>query len=338
MAISYYHLDAYKAEKKYTDELGLNADKALLYDSKLPESLVAQAMVYIHKKEYKQAEPYLEKALEYNPNANWVLAVLSDFYASALPNTTKYLEYSLMGVRLGVSSIDSVETSYNYLRLGNALAQNGFIEESLKYLDKSLEYNPDNPYSRYVKAFVLYAKEGDLNHTRELLIKEFNKDTTRFDILQDIGKVSYYLGDYQGAYKYYNKFMTMREAMQLDVFKHENLIIALVLEEVGQKEKSEEMIRRFKVEAENNQSIYKDLLLAGYYETQNDAPKAIEHMKLFAKQDNVWYWIILFIDKSPKPNEYHNLPGYKQAIAEIKTRFWNNHAKIRTYLEEKGLL
>src|SRR5690606_28015150 len=98
----------------------------------------------------------------------------------------------------------------------------GFTDEALKYIDLSLVYFPDNPFSGQLKPFILYAKNGDLHQTRELLIKEFNKDTTRFDILQDIGKVSFYLKDYEGAYQYYKKFETIREHGKLDVYVHEN--------------------------------------------------------------------------------------------------------------------
>ncbi len=72
-AIAYYYLDIFKADKKYTTEIGSYADKALLYDPKQAENLMAKAMFYMHKKEYEQAVPYLEKALEYNPNSTVVI-------------------------------------------------------------------------------------------------------------------------------------------------------------------------------------------------------------------------------------------------------------------------
>lgn len=338
LAISYYYLDEFKADKQYTDEIGSNADKALLYDPTLPESLASQALFYIHKKDYPQAVPYLEKALELNPNTVWVLAFLSDFYANILPNTAKYLEYSLMEIKAGLGSTDSVATSYSYLRLGNALAQNGFIDESLKYIDKSLEYNPANPFSRYVRAFVVYAKDGDLNRTRQLLIEEYNKDTTRIDILQDIGKVSYFMRDYETAYLYYKKLIARRKALQLDIYEHENLNIAMVLAEMGLREESEEYIRRFKEYADKEQSIYKDLMLSGYYIVRKDAKKAIEHMTLFSKKDNVQYWLVLFYDQDPAIGDIKRLPEFQQAVEDMKARFWNNHKKVRASLEEKGLI
>jgi len=50
IAISYYHLDLYQVEKQYTDIINNNADKALLYDPKSAESLIAKALYYLHTK------------------------------------------------------------------------------------------------------------------------------------------------------------------------------------------------------------------------------------------------------------------------------------------------
>jgi tetratricopeptide (TPR) repeat protein len=134
--IACYYLDIFKSEKQHLNELGNYADKALLYDPKLAESLTAKAMYYLLRKEYAEALPHLEKGLEYNPNSTQIIGLLADFYTIYLPNTGKYLEYALKGMRLNAGAGDSVSVSYFYLRLGNALAQTGFIDKSLEYIDK----------------------------------------------------------------------------------------------------------------------------------------------------------------------------------------------------------
>src|SRR5690606_6625988 len=60
-----YYLDFFQAEKKYAEKLSLYADKAMLHDPSLSESLTAKAMHYLMRKEYTQALPYLEKGLAY---------------------------------------------------------------------------------------------------------------------------------------------------------------------------------------------------------------------------------------------------------------------------------
>lgn len=333
-----YYLDMFQAEKRYVDKLGAYADKAVLHDPSLAESLMTKGMYYLNRKEYKEALPYLERALEYNPNSVEVLGLLTDFYYMYLPNTSKYLEYALKGLKLNATSGDSVAISYFHLRLGNALIQAGFVDKSLEHIDKSLEYNPENAFSRYVRAFVLYAKEGDLKHTRELLQIEFQRDTTRFDILQDIAKVSYYLKEYKAAYEYYKRFNYQRETRKLDAFEHENLVIGRVYELAGETEKAKAFYERYRQYVERDQTAYKHIGLAVYYCQMNDTAKAIEHLRLFTQEDNIQYWIILFMDKGPELTETEASPEFKALLKEVERKFWANHEKLKGKLEEQGLL
>ncbi|MEO0341286.1 MAG: helix-turn-helix domain-containing protein, partial [Bacteroidota bacterium] len=207
IAIAYFFLDLHQVEKRYTEQINNYADKALLYDSRSAESLIAKALYYMHAKEYRLALPHLEKALEYNPNSSAAIQVLSDFYARVIPNTAKYLEYALRGIQLDIAANDSIQRSYIYLQMSNALIQNGFVDESMAYINQSLDYNSNNYYSPHLKAFILYAKDGDIEQTKELLIKEWNKDTTRLDILQDVAKLFYLEEDYDRAFYYYKKLV-----------------------------------------------------------------------------------------------------------------------------------
>ena len=143
LAISYYFLEIYQIDKQYTDLLNLNADKALLYDPKSAESLIAKAFYYMQVGEYRLAVPHLEKALEYNPNSSAVIQTLADLYARYIPNTEKYLEYALKGNQLEIAANDSIQQSYLYLHLSNAFIQNGFVDEAQKYINLSLDYNPN---------------------------------------------------------------------------------------------------------------------------------------------------------------------------------------------------
>jgi TolB-like protein/AraC-like DNA-binding protein/Tfp pilus assembly protein PilF len=338
IAISYFNLDMFQSEKKHGEEIDRYSNQALLYDSKLGESLVAKAMAYMTRREYEAAVPYLEKALEYNPNSAMVVAFLTDFYAIYLLNTGKYLQYALKGIQLNIASLDSTTASYTYLRLGNALIQNGFVNESLKCIDRSLEYNPNNPFSNYVRAFVLMAKTGDAKQTRDLLLKEFNKDTTRFDILQDIGKVSYYMYDYKGAYQYYQRFLRIRESRKLDIYRHENLTIALVMEQNGKKKEAEALVKEYKAFLDADKSAYRDLGYSAYYLYRGDTAKCIEHMKLFSKQDNVQYWIFLFLEKDPLMKRITGNAEFKKYFDIAKGRFWKEHDALKATLDERGLL
>jgi TolB-like protein/AraC-like DNA-binding protein/Tfp pilus assembly protein PilF len=338
IAIAYYFLDIFQVEKKYSDQINYYADKALLFDSKLPQSLIAKAVFYMNNAAYEMAVPYLEKALEYNPNSALVINILSDFYANYIPDTEKYLEYALKGIRLDIAAHDSVTASIIYLHLSNAFIQSGFLNEAEKYIIKSLEYNPENLFSELVKAYVLFAKDRDLLRTKELLIEALYKDSTRLDLMQEIGKICYYMRDYAGAYNYYKKFIEIKEAQNLDIFRYENDKIGIVLSKMGQTEESEKYLNDFQDYAENDNSIYKHLNLAMFYSYRGDTKKAIEHMKIFSQQSNYDYWVIIFVEMDPLIDNIKDLPEFNRILTDLEIKFWRRHKRIKASLEEKNLL
>ena len=332
-----YYLDIFLTEKKYATEVSSYADKALLFDPKLAESLIAKAMSYMYLKEYESAAPYLEKALEYNPNSVLALNFLSDFYNYYIPNTAKYLEYALKGLKLNIASHDSATTSHIYLHAGNAFLNAGFIDDAEKNIDKSLEYKPANSLSKYIKILIQYAKNKNLDETKRLLGEELNKDSRQFILLQEIGKVCFYMRDYDSSYWYFKRFVEMKEAMHLDLFEQENLKIAMVLDKAGRKKETAESVTGFKNLADKDRSIYKHFKLAFYYAYLGDTQKSIAHLKLFSKEDNYEYWV-LYIEMDPILDPVRNHPEFKKTMRELEIKFLNNQKKTRIALEEKGLM
>ncbi len=338
IAIAYYSLDITQTEKQYADQINFYADKALLFDPKLPQSLIAKALFYMNSSAYELAVPYLEKALEYNPNSALVINILSDFYTRYVPNTEKYLEYALKGIQLDIAAHDSVTASFIFLHLSNAFIQSGFIKEAELYINKSLDYYPGNLYSEYVKAYILYAENKNLKQLKEGLLAALQKDTSRLDILQEVGKAYYFERNYDSAYKYYKKFTEIRNALNMDIYRSEDAKIAVVLSKVGLNEESKKYLSKYKEYADYDESIYKDLSLAAYYSYQGETANAIEHLRLFSQQENYHYWIVLFLEIDPLMDNIKNLPEFRKLLNEIKTKFRKYHNGIRGSLEEKGIL
>lgn len=338
MAISYYYIDLFQKKKQYTELINNNADKALLYNAKSAESLIAKALYYMHIKEYRLALPHLEKALEYNPNSSSVVQMLSNLYASDIPNTAKYLTYALKGIQLDIAANDSITKSYIYLNLSNALIQNGFIEEANEYIDKSLAYNPDNYFAPYAKAYILYATDRDIEQTTKLLMKEWKKDTTRLDILQDIAKFHYYQEDYNSAFYYYKKFVKARERYDLDIYPQEDVKIALVYQKKGLKAQASKFFNAYAGYCEKDQSIYKSASMAVKYAYEGKNDKAIEQLKVFATQDNYQYWILLFMEKDPLMKPLKSYPEFDRIMQKIDDHFWEKQNKLKKLLENKELI
>ena len=338
IAMAYYYLDIASAQRKHTALINENADKALLLDGKLPQSLLAKALYYMNIREYDKALPYLEKALHYNPNSALAINFLSDYYTTYMPNTQKYLEYALRGIGLDIAAQDSVTASYVYLHVSNAFVQTGFVDEALFYINKSTDYNSKNLFSEYLKAYILYAKNQDLLKTKDLLVAAFEKDTTRLDILQEVGKMYYYLRDYETSYAYYKHFVAAKEKHKLSIYPHEDIKIGLVMEKTGRKAEAEKLFANYFDYATNNKSIYKNASLAVYYAQKGDVEKALELLELFSKEDNYQYWLVLFLEIDPLVDNIKDHPDFKKLIKKINDKFWKDHKEIEKALKEKKLI
>jgi TolB-like protein/AraC-like DNA-binding protein/Tfp pilus assembly protein PilF len=332
----YYYLDVFSLDKKYAHEITSYADKAMLYDSKSGESLIAKALSFATQKEYESAILFFEKALQYYPNHGLVIHFLTEFYSIHVPNSRKYLEYAILGATHDMSSLDSAGKSFKYFHLANGLMQNGFIEEAQHYMNISLSYDSNNYFACYVSAYVSFAKSKDLKQTQELLLKELRKNANRLDILQEVAKVTFYMRDYKEAYVYYEKYLKLKEMYRMDLFSSEELKIAVVLDKLGHHDKSIQFAKKFKEFAENNRSMYKNLLIGSYYAYQKDNKKAIEYLKLFSNENNFQYWI-LFMEMDPIFDQLKEEPEFKEVIQVIHSKFWDTHNEIKFSLQEKPL-
>jgi Tfp pilus assembly protein PilF len=337
LAISCYLLDMFQVEKQYTEKINKAADKALLYDSKSAESLIAKAFYYIQIKDYPLALPHLEKALEYNPNSNLAVQMLADFYFRLIPDSDKFLEYALKGVQLNVTANDSVTQSYIYLQLSNALIASGFADEAFKYINMSLEYNAENYYAPHLKAFILFAMDGNIERTRNTLIKEWKKDSTRLDILQDVAKLYYIQENYDSAYFYFKKFVEGRKINDLDIYVQENAKIALVYKKMGLLTEAENLFSDYSEYCEEDQSIYRSFNMAVKYAYEGKTDQAMEQLRVFSEVDNYQYWFLLFEDE-PLLKPLKSYPGFENIMQNIKDRFWENQARLKKSLEAEGLI
>jgi TolB-like protein/AraC-like DNA-binding protein/Tfp pilus assembly protein PilF len=338
VAFSYFFLDVNQKEKQYTEEINNFADKALLHDPKSAESLMAKALYYIQVDEYKLALPHLEKALEYNPNSSAVIQMLGDIYARVLPNTNKYLEYALKGIQLDVAASDSVTQSYTYLQLSNALVQAGFAKEALTYVNKSLDFNPENYYAPFLKIFIQYALNENIERTKMQLIEEWKKDTTRLDIMQEVAKFYYFEEDYENAFYYYERFVEAREQYGLDIYQHEDAKISWVYKKKGLDEQAARFFDNYVAYCEKDESIYKSASMTVKYVLEEEYDMAIEQYKIFANQNSYMYWVVLFNEKDPILQTLKIHPEYEGILQKIKDGFWENQNQLKKTLEDKGLI
>lgn len=337
-ALAYYLAGGNRIEKDYSDSINYFADRALFYDPQLPQSLIAKALYYMWQNEPELAVPYLNKALEINPNYDLVYVFLVDLYANYIPNTEKYLEYALRGLQIDPTSYDSISNSFNYLHISNAFIQAGFVDQAEKYIKRSIDYMSGNLYSEYVKAYVLYARNKDLQQTRELLIAALNKDSYRFDIMQELAKICYFQKDYETAYQYYQKYLSLKKMYKLDVYPQEDIKIAFTCLQLNKDEEAQELIDSYKSFIDQDQSIYRNMNECLYYSVTGDKQKAVEQLSKFTEEQSFHYWTVLFMPVDPIMDFIRDDKEYAKSYKKLERKFQAFHDRIEKSLNEKGLL
>lgn len=327
LSMVYYYLDIFSLQKMYTTDIDNCAEKALLYDSKSSESMIAKALSFAQKNQHDLSVPYLEKALEYDPNSGLVLHFLTEFYNIHVPHPAKYLEFAIRKVQVDKGT-DSATLSHDYFHLSNALVQTGFLDEALKYSNKSLALNPKHYFAGFVNDYIHFAIDRDAAKVQERLMARWKKDTLRFDILFEAGRASSMAGDHATAKSCFDKSLAMMKMFGMDIYKHEYLRVGMVYEKMGEKEKAKEYIRQFKDYCEKMNTMYKDLQFAAYYAHIGQKQKGIELFERFAKeQDNFLYWILL-MSADQLDHDLQDCPEFEPAMKEIERKFWKKHEEL----------
>lgn len=329
----YYYLDIFNLKKEHANDVEIFSEKAMLYDPKSSESLIAKALSFAARKQYELSIPYFEKALEYNPRSGLVLHFLTEFYNIHVPNPSKYLEYAIRKVRVD-NAIDSTTKSFNYFHVSHALMQNGFFDDALRYNTRALQLDPKSFFAGFVRAYIYLATDRSCQKTKEILQAEWKKDTMRFDILQEIGKVNFMMRDFAGARSCYDRAIPIMQMFGMDIFKHEYLRIGAAYAYTGDKAKADYYINEYKRFADNDETMYKDMHLASYYSYQGDNAKAIMHFRKFAnEQDNFLYWVLLLRD-DPLGDNLRKLPQFDPIMKTIEAKFWKKHKEVKERFED----
>ncbi len=336
-AICYYYLDVFKANKEYSDRILDFADRALELDNELPQAYIAKGLYFMQTKRYKEAVEVLQKVFLYNPNSAQANNYLSEIYNFHLPDTEQYLRYALRGTQLEVNKYDSTAATFSYLHLANALMQTGFIKEAEENILLSLAYDSTNTFSQYVYAYILLAKDKDAERSRDMMVKTYRQDTTRIDVLQELGKLSYFMGDTLGAYEYYHDFATRRNTLGLYIYPNEDILVGMAYENMGYDSLANYYYEKYRAYGEVDSTKYKNLFRASYHALMDNKEEAIEALKEFANEKHIQYWFVWSVESDPILRRVSDHPEYDAIVKRISENFWAEHEEVKLRLKEAGL-
>ncbi len=339
LAISYYILNLWEGEDNYWNEIESYADKAMLYDPQRDMCLIAKAYDYINKGENKQAIPFLEKAIEYNPNSAVSYRLLANLYnLSRGANTEKYLEYKLKAIKLNNTVLDSIKESEDYRLAARALRVAGFYDEAERYIDRSLELNPSNPSSYCEKGDILIERNKDYSNARTILFEGLQKDSSNVEILRSVFTNYFLTRDFVNANVFYQKINHIDTFSSIWVGKDFSRL-SVMFEKLGMENEAKEAFNYFKnTDRSASNSYVLSTELARLYSLENNKQKAFEQLNIFSHQNSFFrYSIRMLIDDAVYDN-IRNEPDFIKIYNKIDTKFWKDHERIQKVLEEKGLI
>ena len=144
---------------------------------------------------FQKAQPFLEKAIELNPNSSRVQLNLS--WIESWQNWNLEKAYEHANKALEIQPADDI-----YLTISNYLTVEGKLDSAQNYIDKALQLDPFSAMNHHYKGFLLYLQEK-YSQAKPYLEKalELNSDLP-FPYLY-IGECLLFTGKHQEAIDYY---------------------------------------------------------------------------------------------------------------------------------------
>lgn len=339
IASCYFFINSGEEKGMYLNEIENNADKAMLYDPQRDMCLIAKAYDYISKGENKQAIPFLEKAIEYNPNSALSYRLLANLYNLIREaNTEKYLEYKLKAIKLNSSGSDSLTESEDYRLAARALRVAGFYNEAEKYIEKAIALNPNNLNAVCEKGDIIIERDKDYSKARNILFDALQKDSLSVDVLRSVFTNYYLTRDFKNAFNYYQRISGIDNANVIWVVKDFSRL-AVMFDKLGMKQQSEYYFNYFKNAERSGLNPYvRSMELSRLYSLENDKEKALEQLTIFGQQNYHFRYSIRMLNDDAVFDNLQDLKEFKKIYHQIDTKFWKNHQKIKKYLKQKDLI
>lgn len=338
LANTYSILDTGTHKGKFANFINGYAFKAVLFDNENDKCLIPAARVLIAQKNYQLAINYLEKATEYNPNSAISYRMLNYLTAQwGIANSEKYLEYALKAVKYNLLEEDSLLKSGDYHRLARAFRGAGFYKEALKNIDVAINLNPEQSVYFTEKCEIILDSTRKYKLAIDLLQEKFVSDSTDNEINLYLFKYYYVIGEFQNAFRFYNKLITdlSYQPAFLEISR-----FALMFNKLGNPEKSgkyTELYENFP-ENENLKSTSKIMYVIRLYCLRNDPSNAIEQLRKLCHQNYIFGNHIRYLEDEPIFEELRKNFEFQNIISDMKNKFKQDHEMIKANLKKKGLL
>lgn len=330
----YYYTDTHQ----YTTLMNKNADLALTLDDESDQSWIAKGWYYYVIRDRDMAIRFFNKALLLNPNSYDALSGLKYIYRYQEPDTQKRIELNLRLIKLETAGKDSGEISEIYVDLSDSFANAGFPAEAKTYLEKALEYNPDN-----IKAVVkleagYYKMEWDYKKMISIANSLPDSGFSNQWLLNEMADAYSKLKDYKASVHCFKelkkKFPLYRTPFRFTYYTTLQELDMATDSAINEIEERKNRIDTLNINLNDH------IFLVKYYAIKNDKEKTFEYFHSFSQLKNYPFVHVIYTlnEVNPVFKTYRNLPEFKKITKNIEDKFRADHKQIKVSLKEKGLL
>ncbi|WP_340110973.1 helix-turn-helix domain-containing protein [Maribellus mangrovi] len=221
----------------------------------------------------------------------------------------------------------------------HCLIQTGFPEEATEYAKIIAETSLDSLYLTKTMAYIQYCN-GNFREAEELYSSLCKNYLNSFTFYENLRTCKLFLGKLNEAYQMFPKY----NELSLQYFKQKfpDVISAYLYQKFGDTEKAKweynKIIEMLKMDMDISKNPFHQnkfgyITISECYALRGDNDMAINHLKVYAKQDcHLKYWLVQ-IKHAPHFKKLYSNEKFINTVEAIEIKFQKDHKKVRKLLQ-----
>ena len=322
-------------EEYHLDSMLFLCDLALSYNDQLAEAYTIKGFYYMENGDNEQAIKEFDKAIKYNPNDWETYRWKGRVYL--LDDLVEYIDNFSKAASLNRGS----ELPTLLRRLAFAYSQAGFFEKAQFYRQEAFKLDGDS-IEYYTDLAAVVSTQNNFDKSAEFLVKAYEIDTFRIDILRIVGRDLMYAGKFEESLKYYRKFLVRIEDQGI-VNPSEMHRIGYAYWKNGYKKEADyyfdAMIEYYyNFLKQGRATPYANYDLAGVYAFRGEKEKAYENLRIFNQIEVIPRWWLEIFRRDPLFDSIRNEPEFQQIAKDVEAKYQAERERVRKWLEENDML
>jgi len=326
--------------QQYRDSILFLADKALSYDQNLEEAYLVKGNYYNGMKEYNKALKEYNKALQINPNFSRAFSAKSEIMFYQKEDWVGGLENKLRALELERGDLQLQLLS----RMGDFYEMMGFSDKAVDVYSQILSVTGDSATYYYDMGGTAYC-ERNWAKRLDWFRKSLEFDPDLFYPYFAIADSYFRLENVDSACHYtflaIDKGTTTNDAIELDFVAYTALMIKGRIDEANQTldQLTDYLMNLLKLnDGDRDYRDYYLMALADIFCIKKQYVEAMEYLRQVDSHSLKPLWYIIELENFKGHEIIWADPEFKLIYNTLKSRWQEEHEKVRLWMAENGML